>query len=169
MRGAVQESLRWLPLLFWVTGIHAQTCLVLSHPVLGSSGTAKFDLSLRSVPGGRPAALQWAFQYSSSNIAALTVDDGPALAPAGKTTFCAGNSDSFNCLAVGLNANTIGDGIIAKVTATLAPGVDSANLMIKFAMGASPEGYLVSVIAISGAAAYASCRPPPHRGGAVGK
>jgi hypothetical protein len=169
MPGAAQESLRWLPILFWVTGIHAQTCLVLSRPVLGPSGTATFGLSLHSVPGGRPAALQWAFQYSSSNLAALTVGDGPALGSAGKTTFCAGNSDSFNCLAVGLNAKTIGDGVIAKVTATLTPGADSANLAIKSALGASPEGYFISVKAISSAESYSNCGPEPRRRGEVGK
>jgi hypothetical protein len=169
MRRALPESLRWLPLLFWVTGIHAQTCLMLSRPVLDSSGTATFALSLHSVSGGRPAALQWAFQYSSSNITALTVNDGAALAPAGKTAFCAGNASSFNCLAVGLNANMIGDGIIARVTATLAPGSDSADLLIKSTLGASPEGYFISVIAKSSAQPYSNCGPEPRRRGKVGK
>jgi len=169
MLGAVQESLRWLPILFWVTGIHAQTCLVLSRPVLGSNGTTTFGLALHSAPGARPAAIQWAFQYSSSSIAALTVDDGPALAPVGKTTFCAGNSDSFNCLAVGLNTNTMRDGIIAKVTATLVTGVDSANLVITSSLGVSREGYFIPVIARSGANAYSNCGPQPRRRGDVGK
>jgi hypothetical protein len=169
MRRAVRESLRWLPLLFWITGIHAQTCLVLSRPVLNSSGTATFNLSLHSVAGGAPAALQWAFQYSSSSIAALTVDDGPTLARAGKTTFCAGGASSFDCLAVGVNANMIGDGIIAKVTAALVPGADSANLAIKSSLGASREGYFIAVVAKSSAQAYSNCGPEPRRRGEVGK
>jgi len=169
MLGAVQECLRWLPILLGVTGIHAQTCLVLSRPVFGSNGTATFGLSLHSAPGARPAAVQWAFQYSSSSIAALAVDDGPALAPVGKTTFCAGNSGSFNCLAAGLNTNTMRDGIIARVTATLVPGGDAANLVITSSLGASREGYFIPVVAKPIDEAYASCRPHLHRGGAVGK
>jgi hypothetical protein len=143
--------------------------MVLSRPVLRTTGTATFDLLLRSVPGGKPAALQWTFQYASSDIATLTVDDGPALAPSGKSTFCAGSPGFFTCLAAGLNTKAIGDGIIAKVTATLAPGSDSANLLIRSSLGASPEGYYVSVVAKSGADAYSNCGPQPHRRGEVGK
>jgi hypothetical protein len=167
MRGVFQESLRWLPMLLWANGISAQTCMVLSRPTIGTNGTATFDLSLRSSPGDKPAALQWTFQYSRSDITALAVDDGPALVAAGKSTFCAGNSDAFNCLAVGLNSRVIGDGIIGKVTATLASGADSTSLLVKSSLAGSPEGYFISVIAKYGAAPY--CQPPPHRGGAVGK
>lgn len=169
MWNAVQVSLRCLPILLWTSTIQGQTCMVLSRPVLTPSGTMTFDLSLRSAPGGKPAALQWSFQFSSSNIAALTVEDGPALAPSRKSTFCAGNPGSFNCLAAGRNSAPIGDGIVAKVTATLAPGSDSANLAIASPWGASPAGFFILVIAKSSTDVNPNCGPEPRRRREVGK
>jgi len=168
MRSTAPKYLRWL-LLLWTIAIHAQTCMLLSRPVLTPDGTMTFDLSLRSASGARASTLQWTFQYSIANIAALRVDDGPALAPSGKSTFCAGNPGSLDCVAGGFNRNIISDGIVAKVTATLGPGFDSANLIFSSALGASPEGFFISVMAKSNADAHSNCAPQPHRKGDAGK
>jgi hypothetical protein len=151
MRRALPESLRWLPLLFWVTGIHAQTCLVLSRPVLDSSGTATFALSLHSVSGGRPAALQWAFQYSSSSIAALTVERRSRPGSGWQNHILRRQCQLFQLLGGWSQCEHDRRRNHRKVTATLVPAADSANLVIKSSLGASREGYFIPVVAKSSA------------------
>jgi hypothetical protein len=119
--------------------------MVLSPPTIAANGTASLDLSLYSERGKEPATIQWTFQYPSSSIATLRVDDGPALTSAGKTLMCAANTVGQNCLAVGTNANAIGNGIIAKLTAVLAPEATTATILITSTLGASSAGYLTPV------------------------
>jgi hypothetical protein len=146
---AFRKALCWLPILFltslWASGLTAQTCLVLSPTSISKGGAAMLNLSLYSSPGTAPAAVQWTFQYASSNIRSLTVDDGPMLAPAGKTVMCAGEAAGYNCLAVGLNANTIASGVIAKVAAVLAPGAGAAVISIANSFAASAAGNLIPI------------------------
>src|SRR5580704_11564749 len=98
---AARKALCGLPILLLTSGLTAQTCLVLSPATISSDGTASMNLSLYSAPGTPPAAVQWTFQYPSSNIRSLTVDDGPMLTAAGKITMCAGDAAAYKCLAVG--------------------------------------------------------------------
>jgi hypothetical protein len=58
---------------------------------------------------------------------------------------CAANAAGYNCLAVGANANAIGNGIIAKLTAVLAPEATTATIAITSPLGASPAGYLTPI------------------------
>src|SRR5580700_4667685 len=83
------------PIVLWVTGVNAQTCIVLSPPTMVENGTASLDLSLFSPQGKGPAAVQWTFQFASSSVQNLTVDDGPALTSAGKTAICAGDGTAY--------------------------------------------------------------------------
>jgi hypothetical protein len=159
---------RCLPLFLWTGGLTAQTCLVLSPPAIQADGTALLDLSLYS-HGRVPAAVQWTFQYSPSNITSLTVNDGPQLGPAGKTVMCAGDSTHYRCLALGTNANPIANGVIAKVTATLAPGATSAAIQIDSPLGTAGDGYMISIssriLPLFGATVSSDCRlHPPVRG-----
>lgn len=161
------KSLCWLSLILCGSGVHAQTCMVLSPPTIAANGTASLDLSLFSPQGKGPAALQWIFQYSSTNIQTLTVDDGTELTAAGKTAMCAGGATAFNCLAVGDNKRTIGNGIIAKLTAVLAPGATMVPILIKSALAASPDGYLIrvmsKVLSDPDANVTSECRPQLQR------
>jgi len=118
---------------------------VLSPPAIFPNGTASLDLSLFSPHGKGPAAVQWTFHFSSTMITNLTVDDGPTLTSAGKTAICAGDATAYNCLAVGMTTRPIGNGIIVKLTALLAPGASAAPILIKSSLGASAEGFMMPV------------------------
>lgn len=136
---------RWLPAILWTSGLCAQTCLSLSPPVITAEGTAEFDLSLYSPRGTAPAAVQWTFQYEASRISGLTVTEGPALQASLKTVICDGDVTPHNCLAAGLNKRIIIDGVIAKVTAVLAPGATTAAMQITRLSAASAEGISIPV------------------------
>lgn len=145
-RFAARRPLRWLPAFLCLAGgLKAESCLVLSPATMTTQGTALWDLSLQSPPGAEPAAVQWSFQYTSATISSLTVDDGPMLAPAGKTTFCAGDASAYTCLAVGTAAKTIGNGVIAKVTAVLTPGTTNPTILITNSLGSSLDGNLIRI------------------------
>lgn len=165
-----RRSRRWLPAILW-THLSAQTCLVLSQATITSGNTALLDLSLYSPSGTAPAALQWTFQYTSS-ISSFTVDDGPTLTSAGKSAICAEEGVNYNCLAVGLNANTINNGVIAKITAVLAPGASAPIIRITNPLAASASGNLIPIAAmippIPGARNFSDCRLPPRPRDPVG-
>jgi hypothetical protein len=171
LRFAARKFCGWLPMLFWTSGLGAQTCLVLSPATITPDRTAWLDLALYSSPGKAPAAVQWTFQYPSSSIGSLTVDDGPALTAAGKTAICSGNSAAYNCLAVGRNTKTIANGVIAKVTAVLAPGATAATLQIANPRAASAGGDRIPISwrigPITGTNASSDC-PPHPKGSAAG-
>lgn len=138
----------WLPIILWTSGLNAQTRLKLSPATITADGTALLDLSLYSSPGTEPAAVQWTFQYQSSSISSLTVDDGPMLTLAGKAAFCAGDASAYRCMAAGANMKTIASGVIAKVTAVLAPGASTATIQITNCLGASTAGSPIPISSI---------------------
>ena len=138
-------SLSCLSASLWAGEANAQSCLVLSPPKFAPNGSVTLELSLFSLPGKAPAAVQWTLQYTSSNITKLIVDDGPALALARKTALCSGNANAYNCLVAGSNANAIGNGIVAKLTVGLVAGTAAAPISIYSPLGVSGEGYFVPV------------------------
>jgi hypothetical protein len=127
------------PMFLLLSRLDAQTCLGLS-PAKIAGGIAIQDLSLYSSPGESPAAIQWTFQYPTSSIKSLNVEDGPALAQAGKTAICAGDGGSYTCLAVGANDNSISNGVVARVTAVLSPNAASATILIGNPLAVSAAG-----------------------------
>jgi hypothetical protein len=168
-RFAARNTRRWLPIILWTSSMGAQTCLVLSPATIKSDGTASLDLALYSVTGTRPAAVQWTFQYPSASVKKLGVDDGPALVTGEKTAVCAGDGAAFNCLTAGAAKKVIADGIIAKVTAVLAPGVTTAAILIKDALGTSPDGQVITISskvrhAGSGESSISDCAQPKPQG-----
>jgi hypothetical protein len=161
-------------MLLMTSGLAAQTCLVLSPATTSPDGAQSMNLSLYSSPGTPPAAVQWTFEYASSNIRSLTVDDGPMLTAAGKMTMCAGSAAAYKCLAVGVNTNTIPSGVIAKVTAVLAPGASAAAISISNFLAASAAGNLIpsstKIVSATGVNISSDCRlHPPLRGSGAGK
>ena len=167
----LRTAVLWLPMIFWLPGVGAQTCVVLSAPTVAPNGTASMELSLFSERGSEPAAFQWTFQYDASNVVTLTVEDGPLLASAGKTTMCAGGAAAYTCMIAGANRKTIANGTIAKVTVTLGPAAPRPNILVKSPMGASSMGYLIQaaskVRVDAGAEGSFSCGPRLPKGGPV--
>jgi hypothetical protein len=157
-------------LAFLLPDLKAQICLTLSTAAVEPGGTASLDLSLNaSASDPPPAALQWTLQFPSSAIRSLTVDDGPAVTTAGKTVICAPKTDGYTCLAVGGNLKTIGNGVIAKITAALAPDAATATIQVVNPLAASPEGYFIPITARGGIITTANVssdrrlRPPLRR------
>jgi hypothetical protein len=163
------SACRLAPLVICAAGLNAQSCLVLSPPTIQADGTASLSLSLYTVRGLVPAAVQWIFELPpSSSISYLNISDGPALTSAGKTTICPQNGATYNCMAVGANQGTIGNGIIAQLTAVLLPGAAAAAVLIRDALAVSADGYLIpipSIILSGNDNLSSSCGilPPPRR------
>ena len=99
--------------------LRAQSSLALSSGSVVSGGTISLNLSLNSLSGTSPTALQWTLNYPASSISAFNVTAGAALNGATKTLNCAAGSGAYTCLATGLNANTIPNGVVAQVAVTL--------------------------------------------------
>ena len=103
--------------------LEAASTLALSGGT-GTPGSAvSLNLTLTSA-SGLPSALQWTLPYSTSVFGAVTFAAGPALTSAGKTLTCATVTGSVTCVASGLNANTIANGVVAVATV---PILASAN------------------------------------------
>ena len=150
-RFVARKLLLGLPMFALILSpVNAQTCLMLSSAKAQPDGTASLDLSLNSPSGLPPAAVQWTFRYSSSAIRSITVDDGPALLSIGKTTFCAEDPDAYKCLITGANTKTIPNGVIAKVSAVLAPGAHTATIQVCEALGAAIGGDPIAISSESG-------------------
>ena len=173
-RFAAHNPSCWLLIMLWTSALSAQTCLVLSPATIKSDGTASLDLALYSVSGTRPVAVQWTLQYPSASVRRLAVDDGPALTDAGKTAFCAGDAAAYNCVTAGTAKKVIADGVIAKITAVLAPGAATAEILIKNTLGTSAPGNMIPISSIvrppgSGAGDSSDCRPQPKEKGRLVK
>ena len=79
---------------------------------------------------------------------------------------------AYNCLAIGLNTKTIPNGVIAKVTAVLAPGATVSAIQITNPRASSAGGNLIPIIArilsSPGARDSSDCRPLPRPKGLAG-
>jgi hypothetical protein len=135
---------------FVLRGLSAQTAsLTLSSATAEVGGAATLDLSLHSSVA-QPVALQWTFHYPSSDISNIAVDDGPMITSAGKTVLCAGDTSAYKCLVVGANAKAIANGVVAKVTATLTPGVKKTTIALSETLGTSANGDEIPISAVAG-------------------
>jgi hypothetical protein len=150
-------------LLLVIGGVNAQTTLGLSSAT-ATPDAATLELSLDSASGVTPAAIQWTIQYSPRAVRSLTVESDPLLASAGKAVVCAGDAAAYTCLAIGLNADLIPDGVVARITAVLAPGASAATITVTDALGVSAAGYAIPITALSGTitASPSRRRWPPH-------
>jgi len=102
------------------------------------------NLSLISGSGGGPAGLQWTLSYPPTDITWFNLAPGPALMAAGKTLTCSSGTGSVTCVAAGMNANAIGNGVIAVVTATTASATSDSSASIPFTnvLGTYPSASL---------------------------
>ena len=158
-------------LAFLVQSLYAQTmCLSLSSAAVAPDGTAALELSLKSSPEiPQPASLQWSFRFPSSAISIVTVNDGPAATAADKTVFCAASGTTYTCLAVGANAKTIANGVIARITVELALDAAAAAIRIGNPIGASTDGYFIPISSVAGTVIRGDVSPdqrshPPLKG-----
>jgi len=96
---------------------NAAAASLLSLPTVAGAPGSTVDLPISFTSGtGTTAGLQWTFAMPPGAVS-FTVQGGPAATAAGKSLYCQGNI----CLVTGLNANTIGNGVVATVSVTLSP------------------------------------------------
>ena len=112
--------------------------LSLSSGSVTTGGVASLGLALSG--GSSAAGLQWTLTYPSSAFTAVNVTAGPVLSAAGKSLSCAAAPGTYTCVATGLNATEIADGIVATASLTLDPSAGSTNVGVTNTMGASPTG-----------------------------
>src|SRR6202011_4321989 len=113
----------------------------------GAQGSSvPLNLSLNAPTGQAPTALQWTLSYAPGNIVSVNLVNGAALTGAGKTLNCTAQVGSVACLASGMNANSIGNGVVAVVTVTLsASSSPTVPIAIGNPVGALPNGSALSV------------------------
>ena len=141
--------------------VFAQPTLVLSSGTVAAGGTISLNLTLTSPSGSEPAGLQWTFSYPASSLVAFNVEAASALVSANKTISCAGDASAYICLATGLNANTIANGIVATVTVTLAATGTLTAIGLTNTLGASPDGGQLFISATAGMIGIAPSQLPP--------
>ncbi|HUI56980.1 MAG TPA: putative Ig domain-containing protein [Bryobacteraceae bacterium] len=123
--------------------------LSLSSGVAAADGTVSLSLTLASSTGAE-AALQWTLTYPAGNVTSISAAPGAAALAAGKAVTCAIGSGSYRCIASGMNANVIPNGVVAIVNLTIAGGVTSTAIGVTGTLGASAQGTALAVSGIGG-------------------
>jgi hypothetical protein len=129
--------------------------LALSSAVVTPGGTASLNLSLTSPAGSQPAGLQWTLTYAPTAVVNISASVGTAGTAVEKVLSCAGSPGTYTCFLTGLdtgdlNANSIPNGVVAVISATIAPGTTTASIGITNALGATPSGGLDPITATGG-------------------
>jgi hypothetical protein len=107
-----------------------QVSLTLSSASANLGGAVSVNLNITAAPGSEPAGIQWTLSYPAGDVASVGVAAGSALTASGKSIYCNGRVGVITCLAVGLNADPIGNGVAAVVTLSLAGATASSVLPI---------------------------------------
>jgi hypothetical protein len=121
-----------------------QTTVTLTGPASSKPGmTVVLSLSLSGVTVPGPAGLQWAVQFPPDPWKA-TVTPGVA-AVAGSKDILVCDSSNSQCVLVGMNVNTLGNGSVAQYTlnvpATAAGG--KVTIGLSGVMAAGPDGVVI--------------------------
>lgn len=96
----------------------AQTTITLTGPASARPGTTvTIETTLSTT--AQPSGLQWSLALPSTWTP--TPAAGPAATAAQKDLYCSVDPVDLLCLLVGLNANPIGSGVVARYTVTLPP------------------------------------------------
>ena len=126
---------------------------VLAQPAqlsLGSgSGPPGSTVTLNMSLGGgaSPAGMQWDLNYPSADVTFEGATTGSAASDAEKSVQCNGTGGTTTCLVFGFNANTMSDGVVARVSfgivaTTLAP---SAAIGFSNMSATDPGGQGISI------------------------
>src|SRR6202012_768603 len=142
-------SFAGLALLIGYGSIAKASDLSLSSEVVNPRGTATLSATL-TVSGTAPADLEWTFSYSIAQISAISITPGPATSAAVKKPSCASGSGVATCLVTGMNSNVLASGVVAYITATIAPGATVAPIQILNQIGSDPNGNGLSITPASG-------------------
>ena len=130
---------------------------------MGSGVAAPGGLTTLSISvsgGSHPAGLQWTLDYSSANVAGITITPGPVTTAASKTIQCVTSASSLTCLATGLNTNGIADGVIAQAAVQIVshPAAVTTAVQLTEPVSASASG---SGVPSSGSSGEVTITEPP--------
>ena len=95
-----------------------------------------------------PAALQFTVTASTPDITGITVAAGPVATAASKTVACnTYTAGAETCIIYGLNENTIADGVVATISATLSatPTLTSETFALSGPVEATGPGSAITV------------------------
>ncbi|HYL92444.1 MAG TPA: cohesin domain-containing protein, partial [Alphaproteobacteria bacterium] len=144
----------------------AQTAsLSLSGDSGAPGASVTLSVSLNSNGGTQPAALQWDFNYSTTDLSPASgtyYATGAAASAAGKSVTCnTVSAGDVRCLVAGINATAIGNGVVATVTFQIAAGTTATSSPVALvgASASDSSGHPVTITA-SGATVIIN-RPPP--------
>ncbi len=138
---------------FCLTGtLWSQSSLQLSAGNGVPAGSVSLNLSLNSPAGQEPASIEWSLNYPPSNVTGLSITAGSSAISAGKSLTCAAGTNSYICIADGINSNIIANGTLATVNVSLAPGAAAGTAAIGLAnaLGASVAAASVPVTTTAG-------------------
>ncbi len=119
-----------LTLLFPLAALAQGDTLTLSQGSAGS-GMVSLNVILTSASGQQPAGLQWTVSYSGTDFTAIQVTAGPAAVAAGKSVTCSGTPAAYLCVVLGLNDNTIANGVLAVISLVVAPNTTDTSSMVQ--------------------------------------
>jgi len=130
-KAAATRALTSAPMVIGAVATGTVT-LTLGSATGTKGGSVPLNLTLASSSGAVPAAVQWTFSYSSTDITGVTVLPGLSATTAAKTVTCANNT----CVVYGLlngvlNSNTIPDGVVAVATFQIASNTSSTTIPIQ--------------------------------------
>jgi uncharacterized protein (TIGR03437 family) len=156
--------------------LFGQSTLTLASGAGSAGGTVTLNLSLASVTGSEPAAVEWTVGYPISAISSVNAVVGSSAAAAGKSLSCSTTSGSYICEVSGMNSNPIVNGVIASITFTLTPSASTTPITLtngSFVLG-SGTGLTVAqtggTISVSGSVqsnlSSVACTPTSVVGGA---
>src|ERR1039458_4772512 len=129
--------------------LFGQGTLVLSSGT-AVGGTVALDLTLTSPTGSEPAGIQWDLTYSATDVVSINAVAAGTAVTAGKSINCSSSSGTFRCLLAGLNSSLIQNGVVAEVTVTIAAGVASTTIGVTNALGATVNGYALTISGTGG-------------------
>ncbi len=141
----VRLGIAALPLILGSGMGLAQSKISVVPGVAVAGGPGSLSVSLASISGTAPAALEWTLNYSTTVLGSLKLTAGAATTAAGKSLSCAITSGAVRCLAWGLNEKTISTGVLATLSFGVSPHAPTST----------PIG-LTGVVATSAAAAALS-------------
>jgi hypothetical protein len=116
-----------------ILGAQSGPALSLDSGSAAPGGTVSLDMHLVSPASSLPAALEWTVSYPPGDVISVNMAAGAGLMAADKTIACNAASGSTICLAYGINANWIANGVVAVVTVTLS--ATAGDSIIPLSMG----------------------------------
>ncbi len=97
-----------------------------------AGGSANLNIALVSTGGTSSSAVQWTMSYPAA-VASVGVVAGSAAAAAGKNVTCSSTTGATTCVAIGVNGDSISDGVLAVATFNISPSAATSSIPIQVA------------------------------------